>query len=173
MSRRAGDVALVLFGVGVTLFLMMWVGYAADRQGATPTATPTVTVTAPPATVRVTLPASPPRTVVVTRASRSEPRRVAGTARLDLRNARLWDEIARCESGRDWDANRGLYDGGLQFLPSTWRAHRGTDFAPTANRATRAEQITIANRASSGGAWLKPWPVCGKRAAAKFGMRFP
>jgi resuscitation-promoting factor RpfA len=88
-------------------------------------------------------------------------------------NARLWELIADCESSGRWHLNTGTFDGGLQFLPSTWRAHDGTDFAPTADRATKAQQITVANRLSSGGQWLKPWPVCGKRAAARLGMRFP
>lgn len=88
-------------------------------------------------------------------------------------NARLWELIAACESSGDWHANGGTFDGGLQFLPSTWIAHGGTRYAPTADRATKAQQIDIANRLSSGGDWLKPWPVCGKRAAARLGMRFP
>jgi hypothetical protein len=154
----------------------------------TVTATPpVVTVTAPPATVRVTiranrshsrgtLPASLPTT------STSEGTRgglPGGASRVSdytmdpALNARLWKLIAACESGGRWSLNTGKYDGGLQFLPSTWRAHGGTRYAPTANRATKAQQIDIANRLSSGGQWLKPWPVCGKRAAARLGMRFP
>ena len=66
-----------------------------------------------------------------------------------------------------------MSDGGLQFLPSTWVANGGTRYAPTADRATKAQQIDIANRLSSGGDWLKPWPVCGKRAASTLGLEFP
>jgi hypothetical protein len=92
---------------------------------------------------------------------------------LDLRWANLWDRIASCESGQRWSLNTGTYDGGLQFLPSTWRAWGGTDFAPYAYQATRAEQITVANRSGKSNPWLQPWPVCGKRAAAALGMSFP
>lgn len=136
-----------------------------------------------------TMPAPPPRTLpprtievtrIVERASRSSqrvtvPERTAGqriTMPREL-NARLWELIAACESGNRWHLNTGRFDGGLQFLPSTWRAHGGLTYAPTADRATKAQQIDIANRLSSGGDWLKPWPVCGKRAAARLGMRFP
>jgi hypothetical protein len=136
-----------------------------------------------------TLPAPPPRTLppktvtvtrTIERASRSSqrvtvPERTSGqrlTMPREL-NARLWELIAACESSGRWHLNTGTFDGGLQFLPSTWRAHGGTTYAPTADKATKAQQIDIANRLSSGGDWLKPWPVCGKRAAARLGMRFP
>jgi hypothetical protein len=141
----------------------------------------TLTVTAPPVTQRVTLPPKVvTRTVEVERASRSSqrvtvPERTSGqriTMPREL-NARLWELIAACESGKRWSLNTGRFDGGLQFLPSTWRAHGGTRYAPTADKATKAQQIDIANRLSSGGDWLKPWPVCGKRAASALGMRFP
>jgi len=132
-----------------------------------------------------TMPAPPPRTVVRTveadRASRSNPSRkplrlslASGSqVKLDLRNAQLWDRIAACESSGRWNLNTGAFDGGLQFLPSTWRSWGGADFAPFAWQATRAEQITVANRSGKTNPWLKPWPICGKRAAAQLGMRFP
>ncbi|MCT3012494.1 transglycosylase, partial [Propionibacterium freudenreichii] len=46
--------------------------------------------------------------------------------------------------------------GGLQFAASTWAAYGGTAYAPTANLATRDQQITIANKvyAASG---LSAW----------------
>jgi hypothetical protein len=137
-------------------------------------------------TQRVTLPPRtlPPRTIEVTRtverASRSSQRVTVPERTSNQRltmpralNARLWELIAACESSGRWHLNTGRFDGGLQFLPSTWRAHGGTTYAPTADKATKAQQIDIANRLSSGGDWLKPWPVCGKRAAARLGMRFP
>src|SRR5947207_194115 len=31
-----------------------------------------------------------------------------------------WQAIAQCESGKKWSDNVGKFDGGLQFLPSTW-----------------------------------------------------
>jgi hypothetical protein len=152
--------------------------YADVTNAPTPTITTTVTVTLPPKTL-------PPVTIRVTeRASRSNARKPASSltsrprseVRLDLRHARLWDRIAACESGQRWSLNTGLYDGGLQFLPSTWRSWGGTDFAPYAYMATREEQITIANRSTRsrvGEPWLSPWPVCGKRAAAALGYKFP
>ncbi len=180
MSARTDGFILTVVAAMITA------GFAAlilsPQTADTPTPTQTVTVTAPPTTVKVTVP-GPVRTVTVTRASRSKVRipprmgspvgGVDSRRFLDLRRAYLWDEIAKCESGQRWNLNKGRFDGGLQFLPSTWRAWGGTRFAPYAWQATRAEQITIANRGSSGGAWLQPWPVCGKRAAAKFGMEFP
>ena len=72
-----------------------------------------------------------------------------------------WDVVAGCESGGNWSINTGNgYHGGLQFAPGTWAGHGGGEFAPTANLATREEQIAIAERvlATQG---RGAWPVCG------------
>jgi resuscitation-promoting factor RpfE len=71
-----------------------------------------------------------------------------------------WDAIAACESSGNWAINTGNgYFGGLQFLPSTWRANGGSG---SANNASREEQIRVAEnvlRTQGIGAW----PVCGRR----------
>jgi resuscitation-promoting factor RpfB len=68
-------------------------------------------------------------------------------AGLNLARAAMWDSIARCESGGNWSINTGNgYYGGLQFLTSTWLSNGGGDFASRADLASRAEQITVANR---------------------------
>lgn len=75
----------------------------------------------------------------------------------DTANSGIWDRIAQCESGGNWSINTGNgYYGGLQFAASTWAAYGGTAYAPTANLATRDQQITIANKvyAASG---LSAW----------------
>ncbi|MEU4625851.1 transglycosylase family protein [Actinoplanes sp. NPDC023801] len=75
-----------------------------------------------------------------------------------------WDVVAKCESGGRWHINTGNgYYGGLQFSRSTWKSNGGGRYAPTADKATKAEQIAIANKlyAKRG---LKPWPTCGKKA---------
>jgi resuscitation-promoting factor RpfA len=72
-----------------------------------------------------------------------------------------WDQVARCESGGNWGINTGNgYQGGLQFTPGTWASHGGHDYAPSANMASRDEQIAVAERvlATQG---RGAWPVCG------------
>lgn len=76
----------------------------------------------------------------------------------------VWDAVARCESSGNWaiDTGNGYY-GGLQFSASTWKAFGGLEYAPQANRATKAQQIAVARRtlyAQGPGAW----PVCSVRA---------
>jgi resuscitation-promoting factor RpfA len=71
--------------------------------------------------------------------------------------ASVWDRVAACESGGNWSINTGNgYYGGLQFATASWLANGGDDFAPRADLASRAEQITVANRyyAKAG---LGPW----------------
>ncbi|MDT3727845.1 transglycosylase family protein [Streptomyces sp. DSM 41972] len=78
----------------------------------------------------------------------------------------VWDRIARCESGGDWHINTGNgYYGGLQFSASTWSAFGGTVYAPTADRASKAQQIEIATKVQRAQGW-NAWPVCGARAGA-------
>lgn len=74
-----------------------------------------------------------------------------------------WDRLANCESGGNWSISTGNgYSGGLQFSGSTWRAFGGGAFASSANRASRAEQIAIAEKVLDGQGW-GAWPSCSRR----------
>ncbi|EFL32661.1 secreted protein [Streptomyces viridochromogenes DSM 40736] len=73
-----------------------------------------------------------------------------------------WDTVAQCESGGNWSINTGNgYYGGLQFSASTWSAYGGTQYASTADQASKDQQIQVAEKvlASQG---KGAWPVCGK-----------
>ncbi|MEU7718556.1 transglycosylase family protein [Streptomyces tibetensis] len=73
-----------------------------------------------------------------------------------------WDTVAQCESGGNWSINTGNgYYGGLQFSASTWAAYGGTQYASTADKASKDQQIQVAEKvlASQG---KGAWPVCGK-----------
>lgn len=77
--------------------------------------------------------------------------------KLNLARAKMWDRIAKCESGGRWHINTGNgYYGGLQFNLASWRSNGGRDFAAYPHQASRAEQITVANRyyAKAG---TRPW----------------
>jgi resuscitation-promoting factor RpfA len=77
-----------------------------------------------------------------------------------------WDRVAQCESGGRWDINTGNgFHGGLQFTPSTWKGFGGTEFAPVAYQASRAQQIVVAERVLAKQGW-GAWPVCSRKAGA-------
>ena len=77
-----------------------------------------------------------------------------------------WDAIAQCESGGNWSINTGNgFYGGLQFTRGTWRAYGGTKYASTADKASRSEQIRIAEKVLRGQG-IGAWPVCGKKAGS-------
>lgn len=81
-------------------------------------------------------------------------------------DAGVWDRIAQCESGGNWHINTGNgYYGGLQFAAGTWRSNGGTQYAPTADRASREQQIAIATKVQRSSGW-GAWPVCARRAGA-------
>ncbi|MER5442412.1 transglycosylase family protein [Streptomyces sp. NPDC002790] len=78
----------------------------------------------------------------------------------------VWDRIARCESGGNWQINTGNgYYGGLQFSAGTWRAYGGGAYAATADRASRAQQIAVATKVQRAQGW-GAWPTCAARAGA-------
>ena len=80
---------------------------------------------------------------------------------------RFWDTLARCEASGNWSTSTGNgYSGGLQFLPGTWDSFGGRAYALTAARATRAEQIAVAQLVLAAQGW-KAWPAC----SAKLGLR--
>ncbi|MEU5363459.1 transglycosylase family protein [Streptomyces sp. NPDC005925] len=87
------------------------------------------------------------------------PLMASGTA--SAATASEWDAVAQCESGGDWSINTGNgYYGGLQFSASTWAGYGGTQYASSADQASKAQQIEIAEKvlaAQGKGAW----PVCG------------
>lgn len=74
-----------------------------------------------------------------------------------------WDLVAQCESGGNWNTNTGNgYYGGLQFSLETWNSYGGGTYATTANRATRSQQIAIAEKVLRAQGW-NAWPTCSKR----------
>ncbi|MBB5913088.1 hypothetical protein BJY24_001955 [Nocardia transvalensis] len=74
-----------------------------------------------------------------------------------------WDQLAQCESGGNWGINTGNgYQGGLQFSQGTWAAHGGTEYAPSANQASRDQQIAVAEKVLASQGW-GAWPSCSSR----------
>ena len=72
-----------------------------------------------------------------------------------------WSAIAACESGGNWSADTGNgFYGGLQFTEQTWLAYGGGQYASSANQATEAQQIAVAERVRAGQG-IGAWPVCG------------
>ncbi|WP_031481385.1 transglycosylase family protein [Streptomyces bicolor] len=87
------------------------------------------------------------------------PLMAAGSA--SAATASEWDAVAQCESGGNWSINTGNgYYGGLQFSASTWAAYGGTAYAATADKATKAQQIQIAEKVLAGQG-KGAWPHCG------------
>jgi hypothetical protein len=80
---------------------------------------------------------------------------------------RVWERLAQCESGGHWHADTGNgYYGGLQFDDGTWDAFGGEHFAHKASRASKPEQIHIAERVRDAQGW-GAWPACSR----KIGLR--
>ncbi|WP_028803898.1 transglycosylase family protein [Streptomyces sp. 142MFCol3.1] len=72
-----------------------------------------------------------------------------------------WDRVAECESGGAWSADNGNgYYGGLQLTQDNWERYGGLVYAPSADQASRSQQIAIAEKVLDGEG-LTAWPTCG------------
>ncbi|MEV0221215.1 transglycosylase family protein [Streptomyces sp. NPDC050704] len=71
-----------------------------------------------------------------------------------------WDAVADCESGGSWSANSGNgYYGGLQMTQETWEQFGGLDYAPSADQASRSQQIAVAEKVLAGKG-TSAWATC-------------
>ncbi|MEV8319505.1 transglycosylase family protein [Streptomyces sp. NPDC059900] len=71
-----------------------------------------------------------------------------------------WDKLAECESGGSWSADEGNgYYGGLQLSQEVWENYGGLDFAPSADQASRSQQISVAETVLDD-LGPKAWPSC-------------
>ncbi|WP_037670327.1 transglycosylase family protein [Streptomyces griseus] len=94
---------------------------------------------------------------------------LAATGNAAAADSGVWDRIAQCESGGNWHINTGNgYYGGLQFSAGTWRAYGGSAYAPTADRASKTQQISVATKVQQAQGW-GAWPTCSAHAGASGG----
>ena len=161
-SRKTAVVVMIVgvtvLGVGCAPTPRPAAGTAANSATSTarsaPSSIPTTATTAPNTTAK---PSSRKRT-----ASGGNTAATPGPA-----DSRMWNALAECESSGDWaiDTGNGLY-GGLQIDRSTWLKYGGQAYAPLPSKATREQQILIAEkvRAAQG---FSPWSSC----ASKLGLR--
>src|SRR5881628_1579692 len=89
---------------------------------------------------------------------------VGSGSRASAATVTTWDKVAKCESSGNWHINTGNgYSGGLQFSPRTWSAYKLPDYPSPAYRATKAQQIRVAERVLKAQG-PRAWPVCSLRA---------
>ena len=60
---------------------------------------------------------------------------------------RFWEAVSWCETNHNWN-DGGHFAGGLGMAQSVWINYGGKQFASRSSRATKHEQIIIANRAA-------------------------
>lgn len=76
----------------------------------------------------------------------------------------VWDQLAECESSGNWSStSNSTYDGGLQFHPDTWNAYGGDQYAPTADQASKEEQIAVAEKLRDQEGGYSAWPACSQK----------
>lgn len=57
-----------------------------------------------------------------------------------------FDRLAQCETGGNWGAPGPTYVGGLGLWHGNWGDNGGYEFAPSANLASREQQIIVGRR---------------------------
>lgn len=154
--RRALVALTVLAGCGGVEHVDV-TGPAVAPTTAPPTTSTTTTTTVAPTTTVPTTAAPRPKSTTTQAVEIAEALVIYRT---------VWDALSECESGGNWSSNVGLYDGGLQFHPDTWRRAGGTRYAPYAWQATREQQIAVAESWLARTSWAQ-WPAC----SARLGLR--
>lgn len=105
--------------------------------------------------------------------------RIDPKSRLAQKRRSHWDRLADCESG-SWDANgkpidrsarwdygagrqeRDHFEGGLNFHPATWDAYRRPSMPAHAGRASKGDQLQVAERVLADQGW-DAWPRCSRK----------
>lgn len=60
-------------------------------------------------------------------------------------SVRFWEAVSWCETNHNWN-DGGYYSGGLGMAQSVWVNYGGKQFASRPPKATKEEQIIVANR---------------------------
>jgi hypothetical protein len=53
--------------------------------------------------------------------------------------------------------------GGLQFDAATWKAYGGDQYAPSADQASREQQIAVAEKVKADRGGYSAWPACSRK----------
>ncbi|GGV38476.1 transglycosylase family protein [Streptomyces spectabilis] len=86
-----------------------------------------------------------------------------GASGASAADAGTWDKVAECESGGAWSAKGSGYYGGLQLTQDTWEQYGGLSYAPTADQASRSQQIHVAEKVLADRG-PDAWPNCAPAA---------
>lgn len=125
-----------------------------------PTPTPTPEPTPEPEIVEAT-PTPEPLTVIEPTATPipQEPASTPAPA-VDVNSDAIWDALAACESGGNWQINTGNgYFGGLQFSQGAWNSVGGSG---EPHNASREEQISRGKLLQERRGW-GAWGACAKK----------
>lgn len=60
-------------------------------------------------------------------------------------SVKFWEAVSWCETNHKWN-DGGYYSGGLGMAQSVWEGYGGRQFASRPSKATKEEQIIVANR---------------------------
>lgn len=60
-------------------------------------------------------------------------------------SVKFWEAVSWCETNHNWD-DGGYYSGGLGMAQSVWENFGGKQFASRPSKATKTQQIIVANR---------------------------
>lgn len=74
----------------------------------------------------------------------------------------VWDRLAVCETGGNWQHYNSTYQGGLGFYHGSWDAYRPAGWPSDAHYATREEQIVVGRIILNAVGW-EAWPACSIR----------
>ncbi len=125
-----------------------------------PTPTPSPIPTATPEPTQIPTPTIAPTDAPIPTETAAPTPEPPTPAPIDPANDTVWDSLAACESGGNWQINTGNgYFGGLQFSQGAWNSVGGSG---TPSDASREEQISRGKLLQQMRGW-GAWGACAKK----------
>ena len=125
----------------VITLLLLFTGFASKAQGENKPTEPVTTLLTPSTSVSPAV----NNKVHLMSIDMRHPELVAQLRSKKGGSIRFWEAVSWCETNHKWN-DGGYFSGGLGMAQSVWEGYGGRQFAKSPKKATKEEQIIVANR---------------------------
>jgi hypothetical protein len=126
---------ITLFSISTSLLLGTAIPLTTANSAPTTTQTPDITIVSP----------AVQHNIHAMNLDTMHPQLVEQLRTKKAGSVKFWEAVSWCETNHKWN-DGGYYAGGLGIAQSAWRGYGGWEFAKTPKKATKEEQIIVANR---------------------------
>ena len=125
----------------VITLLLLFTGFASKAQGENKPTEPATTLLTPSTSVSPAV----KHKVHLMALNTMHPELIAQLRSKKGGSIKFWEAVSWCETNHKWN-DGGYFSGGLGMAQSVWEGYGGRQFASRPSKATKEEQIIVANR---------------------------